>query len=151
MDIHAIDWGIDVNLKGQIHFARAVLMQMIKQRRGVIINIGSTCGTSGDRALDYSAAKSGVSNGLTKSIALYGAKYGVRCCCVTPGPVLTRPNMAEMATPLGYAAEPYEVVDLVLYLCSNNARCITGAEYLIDCGRSATTIDAQAIPVPNDK
>lgn len=151
MDVNAIDWGIDVNLKGQVHFCRAVLMQMIRQNRGVIINVGSTCGTAADRALDYSAAKSGVAHGLTKSVALYGAKYGVRCCCVTPGPVLTRPSMAAMATPLGYAAEPKEVVELILYLCSDNARCITGAEYLIDCGRSITTIDAHVISVPEDE
>lgn len=142
MDPFAIDWGIDVNLKGPVHFARAVLQQMIDQKGGVIINIGSTCGVSGDTALDYSTSKSGVMNGLTKSVSLYGAKYGVRCNCVTPGPVLTRAAMAKMATPLGYAAEPQEVVDLVLYLCSDNARSITGANFIIDGGRSATSLDA---------
>lgn len=142
MSPDVIDWGIDVNLKGQVHFARAVLKQMIDQNGGVIINIGSTCGMSGDKALDYSTAKSGVIYGLTKSLALYGAKYSVRCCCVTPGPVLTRAAMAKMATPLGYAAEPHEVVNLVLYLCSNNARSITGANFIIDGGRCATSLDA---------
>ncbi|MDD3334338.1 MAG: SDR family NAD(P)-dependent oxidoreductase [Eubacteriales bacterium] len=145
MEPSAIDWGIDVNLKGPTHFARAILKHMIDQNGGVIINVGSTCGTVGNSALDYSAAKSGVMNGLTKSIALYGAKHGVRCCCVTPGPVLTRPSMAGMATPLGFAAEPWEVVNLILYLCSDNARSMTGAEYLIDGGRSATALDAAGI------
>lgn len=142
METSAIDWGIDVNLKGPVHFARAVIRHMIEQKSGVIINVGSTCGTVGNSALDYSTAKSGVMNGLTKSLALYGAKHGVRCCCVTPGPVLTRPSMAGMATPLGFAAEPWEVVDLILYLCSDNARSMTGAEYLVDGGRSATALDA---------
>ncbi len=142
MEPSAIDWGIDVNLKGPVHFARAVVKHMIDQKSGVIINVGSTCGTVGNSALDYSTAKSGVMNGLTKSLALYGAKHGVRCCCVTPGPVLTRPSMAGMATPLGFAAEPWEVVDLILYLCSDNARSMTGAEYLVDGGRSASALDA---------
>lgn len=143
-----IDWDIDVNLKGPLHFARAVMMPMIRQRRGVIINVGSTCGSAGHSGLAYATAKSGVMNGLTKSLAQYGAKYGVRCCCVTPGPVLTRQAMANMPTLLGYAAEPQEVVDLILYLCSDSARSMTGAEYLVDGGRSATSLDAAGYGCP---
>jgi len=74
--------------------------------------------------------------GLTKSLALYGAPYNVRACCVSPGPVLTRPGMANMATPLKRAAEPIEVVNLILYLCSDKAAFITGSNYLIDGGRA---------------
>lgn len=149
LDPEIIDWGIDVNLKGPIHFARAVLPIMIRQKGGTIINIGSTAGTAGHESLDYSTAKSGIMNGLTKSLAIYGAKYGVRCCCVTPGPVLTRPEMANMATLLGYAAEPWEVVDFVLYLCSDHGRSMTGAEYIIDGGRSATVMDTVACEAPS--
>ena len=75
-------------------------------------------------------------NGLTKSLALYGAPYGVRVCCVTPGPVLTRPGMAKMKTPLGRAAQPVEIVDLIEYLSSDKAGFITGTDYRIDGGRS---------------
>ena len=141
MDPEVIDWGLDVNLKGPLHFARAVLPYMLEQKSGVMINVGSTCGNAGSGSVEYSAAKSGVMYGLTKSVAMYGARHGVRCCCVTPGPVLTRPAMANMPTPLEYAAEPWEVVDLILYLCSDNARSMTGAEYLVDGGRSATALD----------
>jgi 3-oxoacyl-[acyl-carrier protein] reductase len=109
---------------------------MIEQKSGVIINLGSIDGvTGGGWCLDYSAAKAGMI-GLTKSLALYGAPYGVRACCVSPGPVLTRAQMAKMKTPLGRAAEPIEVVNLILYLCSDKAAFITGSNYLIDGGRA---------------
>lgn len=150
LDPEIIDWGIDVNLKGPLHFARALMPVMIRQRGGTIINIGSTAGTVGHESLDYSAAKSGVMNGLTRSLAIYGAAYGVRCCCVTPGPVLTRPGMANMATLLGHAAEPWEIVDFVLYLCSDHGRSMTGAEYVIDGGRSATALDTVACRDPRE-
>ncbi|NLF32390.1 MAG: SDR family oxidoreductase [Planctomycetes bacterium] len=137
MPIEVIDWGLDVNLKGAVYFSRAVLGTMIRQRSGVIITLGSVTGTEGGGpgAVNYSAAKSGLI-GLTKSLACCGAPYGVRACCVSPGPVLTRPAMAMMATRLGRAAQPQEVVDLILYLCSDKAAFITGTNYLIDGGRS---------------
>ncbi|OGV49800.1 MAG: hypothetical protein A2017_00930 [Lentisphaerae bacterium GWF2_44_16] len=137
MPVEVIDWGLDVNLKGAVYFCRAVLGTMIKQKRGVIINLGSVTGMEGGGfgAVNYSAAKSGII-GLTKSMALCGAPYNVRACCVSPGPVLTRPGMANMKTRLGRAAEPQEVVDLILYLCSDKAAFITGSNYVIDGGRS---------------
>lgn len=137
MPVDVIDWGLDVNLKGAVYFCRAVLGTMIKQKRGVIINLGSITGVEGGSggAVNYSAAKSGLI-GLTKSLALCGAPHGVRACCVSPGPVLTRPGMANMKTRLGRAAEPQEVIDLILYLCSDKAAFITGTNYLIDGGRS---------------
>lgn len=137
MPIDAIDWGLDVNLKGAVYFCRAVLGTMIARKCGVIVNLGSITGVEGGNngAVAYSAAKSGLI-GLTKSIALCGAPHGVRCCCVSPGPVLTRPGMAAMKTRLGRAAEPIEVVDLILYLCSDKAAFITGTNYLIDGGRA---------------
>lgn len=135
LDIEVIDWGLDVNLKGAVYFCRAVLGHMLRQERGVIINMGSVDGVTGSRSLDYGAAKSAMI-GLTKSIALVGAPHGVRSCCVSPGPVLTRPAMAKMKTRLGRAAEPEEIVNLILYLCSDEASFITGANYRIDGGRS---------------
>ncbi len=137
MPIEVIDWGLDVNLKGVVYCCRAVLGTMIQQKSGVIINLGSVTGIQGDGygAVNYSAAKSGII-GLTKSLALCGAPHGVRCCCVSPGPVLTRPGMANMKTRLGRAAEPIEVVNLILYLCSDKAAFITGTNYLIDGGRT---------------
>jgi len=135
--IWALDWGIDVNLKGPLYFTRVVIGQMIAQKGGVIIYLGSIVGEEGGGGMsaDYSTAKSGIMYGLTKSMAQYGAKYGVRAVCVSPGPVLTRPAMANMKTLLGRAAEPIEVVNLITYLASDKAAFITGVNYQIDGGR----------------
>lgn len=132
--LEVLDWGIAVNFRAPMLFARAVMEQMMNQKSGVIINIGSVDGETGG-AVDYSAEKTGLTYGLTKALARIGAPYGVRCCAVTPGPVLTRANMANMKTALGRAAEPIEIVKLVLYLCSDDAAFITGTNYNIEGGR----------------
>jgi len=134
--IEVYDWGIDVNLKGQMYFDHAVMRQMKKQNSGVIINIGSITGEEGcGRNLAYSTSKSGVMYGLTKSVALAGAPYGVRCNCISPGPVLTRPGMSEMTTLMGRAAEPQEIIDMVLFVASDKCSFMTGENILIDGGR----------------
>ena len=135
--IDVYDWGIDLNFKGPFYFAHAVLKQMRKQNSGLIINIGSISGAEGTPyGMDYSASKAGVMYGLTKSIAQYGAKYNVRCVCVSPGPVLTRANMASMKTLLGRAAEPQEIIDLCLFIASEKGQFINGENIMIDGGRN---------------
>lgn len=136
--IDVYDWGIDVNLKGPFYFAHAVLKQMRKQNSGIIINIGSITGAEGDGyGMDYPTSKAGLMYGLTKSVAQYGARYGVRCVCVSPGPVLTRPAMANMKTLLGRAAEPQEIIDLILFVISDKGQFINGENIMIDGGRNA--------------
>ena len=135
--IEVFDWSLDVNLRGQLYFCHAALKIMREQKTGVIINIGSITGLEGSPTnVGYSASKSAAMNGLTKSIAQAGACYGdIRCVCVAPGPVLTRPGMANMKTVLGYAAMPEEIVEMFLYLVSPLARSITGTTFLMDGGR----------------
>ena len=136
--IDVYDWGIDVNLKGPFYFAHAVLKQMREQKSGLIINIGSITGEEGDGyGMDYPTSKAGLMHGLTKSIAQYGAKYGVRCVCVSPGPVMTRAAMANMHTLLGRAAEPQEIIDLILFIASDKGQFINGENIMIDGGRNA--------------
>lgn len=136
--IDVYDWGIDVNLKGPFYFAHAVLKQMRKQKSGLIINVGSITGAEGDGyGMDYPTAKAGLMYGLTKSIAQFGAKYGVRCVCVSPGPVLTRAAMANMRTLLGRAADPQEIIDLCLFIASDKGQFINGENIMIDGGRNA--------------
>ena len=136
--IEVYDWGIDVNLKGPFYFAHAVLKQMREQNGGLIINIGSITGKEGDGyGMDYPTSKAGLMFGLTKSIAQFGSKYGIRCVCVSPGPVLTRAAMANMKTLLGRAAEPQEIVDLCLFLASDKGQFINGENIMIDGGRNA--------------
>lgn len=136
--IDVYDWGIDVNLKGPFYFAHAVLSQMRKQKSGLIINLGSITGAEGDKyGMDYPVSKAGLMYGLTKSIAQYGAQYGIRCVCISPGPVLTRASMAKMQTPLGRAAEPQEIIDLILFIASEKGQFINGENIMIDGGRNA--------------
>jgi NAD(P)-dependent dehydrogenase (short-subunit alcohol dehydrogenase family) len=136
-DISVFDFGIDLNLKGAVYAAHAALAQMAKQMSGVIIFIGSIAGVEASgNSIAYSAAKSALINGVTPSMAQYGAQYNVRTCCVSPGPVLTREAMANMATIMNRAAEPQEIVDLILYLASDKASFITGSNFLIDGGRA---------------
>ena len=136
--IDVYDWGIDVNLKGPFYFAHAVLKQMREQKSGLIINIGSITGQEGDGyGMDYPTSKAGLMFGLTKSIAQFGSEYGIRCVCVSPGPVLTRANMANMKTLLGRAAEPQEIIDLCLFFASEKGQFINGENIMIDGGRNA--------------
>ena len=136
--IDVFDWGLDVNLKGQFYFAHACMKQMREQKSGLIVNIGSITGKEGDGiGMDYPTAKSGVMYGLTKSLAQFGAKYNVRCVCVSPGPVLTRAAMAKMKTLLGRAADPQEIIDLVLFIASDKGQFINGENIMIDGGRNA--------------
>ena len=136
--IDVYDWGIDVNLKGPFYFAHAVLKQMRVQESGLIINIGSVTGAEGsDYGIDYSTSKAGLMYGLTKSIAQFGSKYGIRCVCVSPGPVLTRAAMAKMKTMLGRASEPQEIIDLCLFVASEKGQFINGENIMIDGGRNA--------------
>ncbi len=136
--IDVYDWGIDVNLKGPFYFAHAVLAQMREQKSGLVINIGSITGAEGDKyGMDYPTSKAGLMYGLTKSIAQFGEKYGIRCVCVSPGPVLTRAAMSKMRTLAGRAAEPQEIIDLCLFLASDKGQFINGENIMIDGGRNA--------------
>lgn len=136
--IDVYDWGIDVNLKGPFYFAHAVLKQMREQKSGLIINIGSITGQEGDKyGMDYPVSKAALMFGLTKSIAQYGAPYGIRCVCVSPGPVLTRASMANMGTLVGRAADPQEIIDLILFIASDKGQFINGENIMIDGGRNA--------------
>ena len=134
--IDTIDWCIDVNFRGPIYMARATFGQMLKQERGVFISLGSVTGWTGGSDVDYPACKSGLSNGLTKSLAVLGAPHNVRAVAVSPGPVLTRPAMAKMTTAMGRASEPREIVDVIMFLASDKASSITGTDYLVDLGRN---------------
>lgn len=63
--------------------------------------------------------------------------YGIRCVCVSPGPVLTREAMAKMKTLLNRAANPQEIIDLILFIASDKGQFINGENIMIDGGRNA--------------
>lgn len=133
--VEVIDWGIDVNLKGAVYFARACMPAMVKAGSGVICCIGSVTGFEGDgNGAMYGTAKSGLFN-FVKGLAIAGAPHGIRAFCVSFGPVMTRPGMANMKTLLGRASEPQEAVDFILYLASDACPSATGSNHVLDCGR----------------
>ena len=135
--VEVIDWGLDVNLKGAVYFSRACMPYMVKAKSGVIVCIGSVTGFEGDGCGSmYGTAKSGLHN-FVVGLAKAGSPYGVRAFCVSPGPVLTRPAMAKMTTSLGFASQPQEIVDYVLYMASPKGRSVTGTTHIIDAGRLA--------------
>ena len=133
--VEVIDWGLDVNLKGAVYFSRACMPYMVKAKSGVIVCIGSVTGFEGDgNGAMYGTSKSGLFN-FVVGLAKAGAPHGVRAFCVSPGPVLTRPAMAKMQTALGFASQPQEIVDYILYNASECCPSMTGANLLIDAGR----------------
>ena len=136
--VDVYDFGIDLNLKGVIHCDHAVMRQMAKQKSGVIIHLGSIAGVEGCKYnVAYSASKSAQMDGMTRSIAMVGEPYNIRAVCIAPGPVLTRPGMATMKTMLGRAAEPQEIVDMIMYAASDKCAFLNGVTILMDGGRNA--------------
>ncbi len=138
------DTVIGVNLFGTMICTRNVINQMIKNRAGKIINIGSIAGIMGTAGLvDYSVAKGGVIL-FTKALAKEVAQYGITVNCVCPGPTAseyflelpeeTKRNYLK-TVPLGRFCTPAEIAALVLYVASAEADMITGQTIVIDGGR----------------
>ncbi len=142
-----------VNVRGVFLGMKHVIAAMLKGGGGAIVNTASVAGVAGSAGLPaYSASKHAVI-GLTRTAALeYGAS-GIRVNAVCPGPVEGRmiASLEEQVAvggtdaaarfraqiPIGRYAEAEEVADLVVFLCSDQARSITGAQYVIDGGRTA--------------
>ena len=129
-----IDWGLDTNLKGAVYFSRACMPYMVKAKSGVIVTLGSVTGFECDANSTYGITKAGLDR-LALTLAKAGAPYGIRAFCVAPGPVLTRPAMAKMKTALGFASEPQELVDFILFMASPKGRSVTGSTHVMDAGR----------------
>jgi NAD(P)-dependent dehydrogenase (short-subunit alcohol dehydrogenase family) len=154
-DEDVFDAVIGVNLKGVFLGLRHVLPVMIAQNGGAIVNTASIAGITGTPGLGpYVATKHAVI-GLTKSVSGEVARQGIRINAVCPGPVDTRmihsiesminPADADAVSaryqssiPMGRYATVDEIANTVLFLCSDLASGITGAQYVVDGGRTAT-------------
>jgi NAD(P)-dependent dehydrogenase (short-subunit alcohol dehydrogenase family) len=141
---------ININLIGTLRTTKAVLPIMMEKGGGNIINISSVLGM---RAIPkvpfsvYGVTKAGVIM-FTKSIAVEYGQYGIRCNCIAPStirspmlePYLQDENakkILESSFPLRKIGEPEDISGAVSYLCSEDAKWITGTILTVDGGITA--------------
>jgi NAD(P)-dependent dehydrogenase (short-subunit alcohol dehydrogenase family) len=154
--IHAFldeDWEriLRVDLNGVFYCSRAVSAEMVKRRRGVIINIASVAGLVPLRLQSaYDVAKAGVVN-LTRCQAVEVGQYGVRVNAIAPGSTLTdgtrqmfyNPAAQKFAesllshVPLGRPGETSDIAHAAVYLASDEASYVTGHVLVVDGGWTA--------------
>jgi len=135
---------IDVTLSSPFYVTKQVARWMVDNGRGGrIVNIGSTSGFKGrPRALAYTAAKSGVFN-LTQSLAVQLAPYGIIVNQVSPNMTGSPVGRAEfnpdrvVTNLVGRPGEPEETAKAVLFLASDDASFIAGANLFVDGGTMA--------------
>ena len=141
-----------VNVTGTFLASRAVLPQMIEQRRGAIVNVGSVAGLVGIPGMAaYCAAKGAVVN-LSRQMAAEYAKHGVRVNCVCPGTIaetamgksLLGSDTSEEAMgkrlakyPIGRFGKADEIAEAVIFLLSDAASFCVGAIVAVDGGMTS--------------
>jgi NAD(P)-dependent dehydrogenase (short-subunit alcohol dehydrogenase family) len=160
------DWQrvLDIDLTGPMLGMKTVIPHMKHRRSGAIVNIASVASLMGwTAAAAYSAAKWGL-RGLSQSAAMELASWSIRVNSVHPGlvdtPMTTNPvhNAAFRAmTPMGRSASPEEIAAVVLFLASDDASFVTGADVPVDGGFAAgaairqVTLDAGTLPASDDR
>jgi NAD(P)-dependent dehydrogenase (short-subunit alcohol dehydrogenase family) len=135
-----------INLKGMVWVCKYGVPKLIQAGGGAIVNIGSTSALLGDTVPQdaYTASKGAVVS-LTRNLAVQFAPHGIRANCIHPGftdtPMQTvrtsDPAWVEDAVasiPLGRLGTPRDVVNAALFLASDEASYITGAELVVDGG-----------------
>jgi len=141
----------NVNVKGVYNCMHACIGHLKHSGGGVILNLASIAASAGlAERFAYSASKGAVL-AMTYSVAKDYLSDGIRCNCISPARVHTpfvdgfigrnypgrEKEMFEVlgrAQPIGRMAEPQEVAWLALYLCSDEAAFVTGADYPLDGG-----------------
>ncbi|MFC2018127.1 glucose 1-dehydrogenase [Chloroflexota bacterium] len=151
-----LERNININLKGVWHSMKAEIAQMLKQGGGAIVNTASTSGLLGMRAASgYVATKHSVV-GLTKAVALDYATRGIRVNSVCPG-ITNTPRVSSLKgvadqviamlsaiQPPNRLAEPEEVANAAVWLCSDEASFINGQSLAVDGG---LTIEYMRLPL----
>jgi 3-oxoacyl-[acyl-carrier protein] reductase len=132
-----------VNLTGSFNCAQAVWPHMKERKWGRIVNMASVAGTLGGFGqASYSTTKAGVL-GLTKTLAMEGARHGITCNAIVPGVIGTEAfNMANPAmnerivarTALKRPGEPQDIANAIAFLCSDLAAYVTGIELNVSGG-----------------
>ena len=137
----------DTNVLGTLLSMKHELRVMLAQCSGAIVNISSTNGHAGAGGASVYAASKHAVEGLTKSAALEVARSGVRINAVAPGPTETgmlnrfagsaeRKAGLVSTVPLGRVAQPNEIANAILFLCSE-ASFTSGQVLPVDGGKSA--------------
>lgn len=143
-----------VVLDGTFHMSRAAFEPLRQSGRGRVISIAATNAVSGSPLMAPSGAgKAGVLS-LMQSLAVEWAPFGITCNSVSPGPVDTEGANSRLwadreayervakRVPLGQRmATPADVVGPVLFLASDAAAFITGAEIVVDGGERLRQLD----------
>jgi 3(or 17)beta-hydroxysteroid dehydrogenase len=122
---------------------------LMRKTGGAIVNLSSMMGIRSDANLAAYSASKGAVRLLTKSVALHGAPYKIRCNSVHPGGVQTRMlddflgvlpdkdaamKMVTQQVPLGRVGQPEDIANAILYLASDEASWVTGIELCVDGG-----------------
>jgi acetoacetyl-CoA reductase len=141
------DWDavLRTNLDSVFNMTKQVCDTMVDRGWGRIINVSSVNGSKGAFGqTNYSAAKAGM-HGFTKSLALEVAKKGVTVNTISPGYIGTKMVTAIPKDildskiipqiPLGRLGRPEEVAGLIIYLCSEEAAFVNGANIAINGGQ----------------
>jgi NAD(P)-dependent dehydrogenase (short-subunit alcohol dehydrogenase family) len=147
---------IDTNLLGTFLCSRAALRTMLPRRSGVVLNLSSVLGLTGDALLPiYSATKHAII-GLTRSTAAAYAEQGIRCLAICPGDVDTELNdqyfasqpdpaafraRVEREYPMRRIARPDEIAKLAVALATDDASFMNGTYVLADGGIMARLFD----------
>lgn len=141
---------LDVNLLGVMLGARAVVPSMKARGTGSIVNISSVDGLRGVNGLSAYVASKWAVRGFTKSLAYELGPAGIRVNSVHPGGVdttLGNPlgrtgdelQVPYRGVPLQRIGESDEIADVTVFVASDEARYVTGAEIAVDGGWSAGT------------
>lgn len=131
----------------------------LKTSHGVILNIGSTAGITGsmtNQRVAHTASKGGVI-AVTRQLAAEGAPHGIRANAISPGMIATpgaeqnllapghpMRNIAD-AIPLGRLGTAADIIPAAVFLCSDEAAYITGANLVVDGGWSVVLPGAQSL------
>lgn len=133
---------LNVNLKGTFLVSQAAAVPMMEQKYGRIVNTASVAVRGNIGQANYAASKAGIV-GLTRTLALEYARYGITVNAVAPGPTETAMlagmpeeirNRIVAGVPLGRMARPEEIAAAHVFLASDEASYITGHVLFVDGG-----------------